>query len=136
MAANKWEVILTPGAWRPDATSHPSMGMIYNRTYLAFDPSADEICYSKSFRLPDAYAGGTVTAEVCFAMQTDNTSTYTVAFNLAVEALPDGGTDDTDANNYFDTGNAISSTIPDTAGKVKIASARRLLTKTRWQRAT
>jgi len=125
MAANKWEIILTPGAWVPDATNHPSLGVVYNRTYLAFDKDTPEICYSKPFRLPDAYAGGTVTCEICYAMETAVTS-GTLQFEVTVEAISDGDTDDTDAANYFDsTVNDIpttGATVPSTGGHIDVLS--------------
>lgn len=123
MAANKWELTLNPTAFIPDATSHPSLGVVQNRMYLAFADSGDETCYSYAMRVPDAYASGTVSCKIAFAMASDITNA--VKWDVFVEAIT-GGTDatDLDATSDFDaTENTVTATVPGTtAGKLGIAS--------------
>lgn len=124
MAANKWEVIFGPDDFIPPATNHPDRGVIQNRSYLAFDQTNPETCYSKAFRLPDAYASGTVTAKIAYCMQAGVT-TGTVQFEIAVEAIADDAAHDLDAGMYFDSINDIPSTgetVPGTAGYMSILS--------------
>jgi len=122
MAANLWEVVLDPDAFIPDASAHPDRGVVQNRAYLAFDDDTPETCYSKAFRVPDAYAGGTVTCAIAYAMATGNADA--IEFEVAVEAITEADALDTGAASSFDSVNDVdegfSETVPGTVGYLSI----------------
>jgi len=118
MAANKWEITLVPDAFIPASSNHPDRGVIQNRSYLAFDDTTTETCYSVQFRLPDAYAAGTVTVAVAYAMA--SATTGTVEYEIAVEAITEADAVDTDSASSFDTSNDITETVPGTAGHLSV----------------
>lgn len=118
MAANKWEITLTPDAFIPDSTNHPDRGIVQNRPYLAFDADTQQTCYSQAFRLPDAYAGGTVTCGIAYCMA--SATANTVEFEVAVEAITEADATDMDAASSFDTANSYTETVPGTAGYLSV----------------
>lgn len=54
------------------------------RPAMAFDDSAEKAMVSAEFIVPGQYAGGTLTADILFAMATDNTND--IALDVFVEA--------------------------------------------------
>lgn len=121
MAANKWELTLTPDAFIPDATNHPSMGVTSDgRMYLAFDADTPETCYSKAFRLPDSYSAGSTTVVICYRMATATANE--VEFEVSFEAITPDEAYDLDSGASFASAKNLSETVPSTAGHMSVIS--------------
>lgn len=118
MAANKWELTLSPGGFVPDATAHPTYGIEQNRIYISFSGSTSQTCYSHCFRVPDAFS----TAIYCkIAYYMDTATSGNVEFEVSVEKItPDSDTDDMDAAEYFATANTLTDAVP-TGGDSRLA---------------
>lgn len=86
------------------------------RPYLGFDASADEAAYFTAVA-PANWTNTAVTAVVTYAMA--SATSGAVVFDVAVEAISDGDTVDTDAAESLDTANVSSAaTVPGTAGYI------------------
>ena len=97
------------------STNFPQLTLSNRRPVLAFDASTDETAYW-SFICPQG-SFTTLTAYITYAMA--SATSGTVGFQLAVEAITDGDTVDTDSATSFDTvNNSASTTVPGTAGYI------------------
>jgi hypothetical protein len=97
------------------ASNFPEMGVeaTTRLSYLAFDPTTDEICYLEGIA-PQGLTG-TLTLVVYGYMA--SAVTGTVGLRAAVEAVTPGDALDRDASSSFDSINyATSATVPGTAG--------------------
>ena len=118
MAANKWEVLLDPDAFIPDATAHPDRAAFQNRIVWAFDASTQETIHSKAFRLPDAYASGTTTVAIAYCMA--SATANLIDWEVAVEAVTDNDAVDLDSASSYDAVNTYNATVPGTQGYLDI----------------
>lgn len=112
--ASTFEITLTPDAFVPPSSNHADRGVIQDRAYMAFDAATVESMISKAVQVPAAYAGGTVKADILYAMATATSGN--VDFEVSVEALTPADAVDTDSASSFDTANAANETVPGTAG--------------------
>lgn len=75
------------------------------RPAMAFDDTAEEAVVSAEFVMPGQYAGGTLAADIIFAMASDNTND--IALDVYVEAkTPDADTLDMQTADSWDTVNS------------------------------
>lgn len=84
------------------------------RPFLAFDASTDESC-DWTFIAPQGLSG-TLTAIITYRMA--SATTGSVRVQVAIEAITDGDTVDTDSASSFDTANSAGATVPGTAGYI------------------
>ncbi len=107
--------IFTPLSAEFPASNFPQLTLSNRRPVLAFDASTDETCYWTGIA-PQGLTG-TITIVITYAMA--SATTGTVGFQVALEAITDGDTTDTDATTSFDTvNNSASTTVPGTAGYI------------------
>lgn len=77
------------------------------RPAMAFDATDEEAMVSAEFVMPGQYAGGTLTADILFAMASDNTND--IALDVYVEAkTPDTDTLDMETATGWDTVNSAT----------------------------
>lgn len=75
------------------------------RPAFAFDDTAEEAMVSAEVTMPGQYAAGTLTADICFAMASDNTND--IALDVFVEAkTPGTDTLDMETASGWDTANS------------------------------
>ena len=97
------------------SSNFPQLTLSNRRPALGFDASTDETAYW-SFICPQG-SFTTLTAYITYAMA--SATSGTVGFQVAVEAISDGDTVDTDGATSFDTvNNSASTTVPGTAGYI------------------
>ena len=107
--------VFTPYSAEFPASAFPQLLLVNRRPALAFDADADETCYWTAIA-PQGLTG-TMTAVITYAMA--SATANAVGFQIAIEAITDGDTIDTDATTSFDTvNNSASTTVPGTAGHI------------------
>jgi hypothetical protein len=105
----------SPGEFKLPATAFPALLFdAQNWEYLAFDATADENAYVQDIA-PQGISG-TLTAIITYRMA--SATTGAVRWQVAVEAITDGDTVDTDSTSSFDTANSAGATVPGTAGHI------------------
>lgn len=109
-------LILTPLAAEFPASNFPALGIDgQSRPYLAFDTTTAETCYWTF--IAQQGLSGALTAIVTY--RAASATSGTAAFSVAIEAITDGDSTDTDAGSSFDTANSPSAvTVPGTAGYI------------------
>lgn len=119
--ANNFEINFDPDCMIPPSSNSPDRGVAQNRTYLAFNDTTAETCYTPAFRLPDAFVGPD-TMKVAIGYFMTSATTGDVKFTVAVEAVTDADTLDLDSNSDFDTANATggTATVPATQGHLDV----------------
>lgn len=108
--------VFTPFNAEFPATNFPALLIDgQSRPYLAFDTTTSETCYW-TFVAPQGLTGA-LTAIVTY--RAASATSGTAAFSVALEAITDGDSTDTDAASSFDTANSPSAvTVPGTAGYI------------------
>ena len=97
------------------SSNFPQLTLSNRRPVLGFDASTDETAYW-TFICPQG-SFTTLTAYITYAMA--SATSGTVGFQVAIEAITDGDSTDTDATTSFDTvNNSASTTVPGTAGYI------------------
>ena len=120
-STRKWLFNIDAGEWFTTSNGC-SFSTVYNRACLVFD-NAEQVAYSPCFRVPSGFGSGTVTAEICYTLATDTTTTHVAKFNIAIECISDGDSSDTDAAEYLGADNRICGMVPATAGYMKTCRA-------------
>lgn len=123
--ANNFEINFDPDCLVPPSSNSPDRGVAQNRTYLAFDPDADETAYTPAFRMPTAYTGtGTLKLAIGYFMASGTTGD--VVWACQVEAVTDADTLDLDSASGFETptgtNNTATVTVPATQGYLDVAT--------------
>lgn len=94
--------------------------MLQGRTLLAFIDGADESgAYTRSVEMPQAYAGGALTAKLYIITAATSGS---VVWEVYVEAVTDADATDLDAAASWDTANSATVAVPATAGYLDVVS--------------
>jgi hypothetical protein len=105
----------TPGEFKLPATAFPAYGIDgQNWEYLAFDATTDENAYVQDVA-PQGISG-TLTAIITYRAASATTGAF--RWQVAVEAITDGDSVDTDSASSFDTANSAGATVPGTAGHI------------------
>jgi NADH:ubiquinone oxidoreductase subunit 2 (subunit N) len=107
-------MVLTPDSASFPSSNFPALTTVNARRVLAYDASTQETCYW-TFIAPQGLTGA-LSAVITYAMA--SATANLIDFEVAVEALSDGDTIDTDAATSFDTVNSGSATVPGTAGYI------------------
>jgi len=90
------------------------------RPVLEFDAATNESAVFEAI-MPQAYAGGTLTAELFYFMATATSGD--IDWDVEVEAVSDGDALDLDAADSFDTVNSTdNTTVPGTAGYLDVVA--------------
>jgi hypothetical protein len=90
------------------------------RPLLVFSGTVDQSAVFEAV-MPQAYAGGTLTAEVYFIMATDTSGD--IDWDVFVEAITAADTVDLDAGDSFDSINSTDgTTVPGTAGYLAVVA--------------
>lgn len=94
--------------------------MEQGRMVLCFpDGDAEYAAVTRSVRMPQAYASGTITAKIgYYSTQASNA----VQWEVYVEAVTDADATDLDAGTSFDSANTTTDTCEATAGYLGVAS--------------
>ena len=93
---------------------------INGRLCLVFPDGADEYAaVTKAVEMPQAYAGGALTAKLGIIT---GATTGSVDWEVSVEAVTDGDATDLDGATGFDTANASAVAVPGTAGYLDVVS--------------
>lgn len=107
--------VFTPYAAEFPAANFPALLLSNRRPVLAYDAGTQETAYWTGIA-PQGLSGA-LSAVVTYAMA--SATTGTIEFEVAVEAISDGDTTDTDATTSFDTVNvSAAATVPATAGYI------------------
>ena len=93
-------------------------GGAQERGWWAFDDTTEQAIVSGQLVMPTQYAAGTLKAKLYYVMA--STTSGTVEFEVAVEAVTDGDATDLDSASSFDTVNSGSVTVPGTAGHLDV----------------
>lgn len=93
---------------------------INGRTVLVYPDGSDEYAaYTRAVEMPQAYAGGTLTAKLgIFTAAT----TGSVCWEVYVEAVTDADATDLDSTTSFDSVNTATVAVPGTAGYLDVVS--------------
>jgi len=119
--ANNFEINFDPDCMIPPSSNSPDRGVAQNRTYLAFNDSTDETCYTPAFRMPTAYTGsGTLKLAIGYFMA--SATANDVVWACQVEAVTDADALDSDSASAFDTANTVTVTVPATQGHLDVAT--------------
>ena len=97
----------------PNSNS-PSLDIVQNRPFLAFDGTVTETAYSRTVAMPGQYSGGMLKASVGYMMA--SATSGKVDFEVSLEAVTSGDPHDLDAGDSFDTPNTVNAPVPGTAG--------------------
>ena len=109
-------------SFRPDATNPPLGGSVQDRNYWAFDDTTEQILFTLGRPMPQAYAGGTLTAYITYWMAGNNTSKV-VRWGVAVEAITEGDAAPVmSTGSDFDTANVANDTCDDDLGIMNVAA--------------
>lgn len=119
--ANNFEISFDPDCMIPPSSNSPDRGVAQNRTYLAFDASTDETCYTPAFRMPTAYTG-TGTLKLAIGYYMASATANDVIWACQVEAVTDADATDLDSASSFDTANTATVTVPATQGYLDVAT--------------
>lgn len=107
--------VFTPLSAEFPSSNFPQLTLSNRRPVLAFDASTQETCYWTAVA-PQGLTG-TMTAVITYAMA--SATANLIEFEVAIEAISDGDSTDTDATTSFDTVNSSgSATVPGTAGYI------------------
>jgi hypothetical protein len=106
--------IFTPLGAEFPATNFPQLTLSNRRPVLAYDAATTETAYWTAIA-PQGLTG-TLTAVITYAMA--SATSGSIDFEVAIEAISDGDTIDTDATTSFATVNSQSATVPGTAGHI------------------
>ena len=98
------------------ASNPPGSDVVQNRSFLGFNDTTEEICYSKAMLVPQNYAGGTLTARIFGMFATETTVTSEAVMGVSIEAIGAGDSVDMDAGDSFDTENTCEIDPVATAG--------------------
>ena len=108
-------ILLLPGANEYPASNPATPDVVNGRTVLDFDASTDESA-DWPFVMPQAYATGTLTAHVYYAMSAATSGN--IVCQASIEAVADGESVTTDS---FDTANGSGQVaVPATAGLMDV----------------
>lgn len=120
--ANNFEISFDPDCFIPPSSNSPDRGIAQNRTYLAFDTTTAETCYTPAFRLPAAFVGPD-TMKIAIGYFMASATSGNVQWTCAVEAVTDADTLDLDSNSDFDTANSSGAVaVPATQGYLDVAT--------------
>lgn len=120
---NNFEINLPTDSFIPPSSSFPAQTMTTstNRLLWRFDDTAPESVTSKPFRWPTAYTGtGTLKIDVFYAMQ--SATSGTIEFEVSLEAISDGDTDNLNTTESFDAVNTGSATVPGTSNTIDVVT--------------
>jgi hypothetical protein len=92
----------------------PSLDVVQNRPFLAFDGSSVETVYSRTVAMPGQYTGGTLKAGIGYMMA--SATSGNVDFEISLEAVTSGDLVDLDIGDSFDTPNTVNGAVPGSAG--------------------
>lgn len=106
-----------PTMFNIDPTNGPNLATVQNRTYLGFDDTTQETCYSRAVAMPQAYAAGTLTAYLWGMFESEVTATDEAVMSVSVEAITSGDNYDQDAGSGWDTENTCEIDPKGTAGQ-------------------
>lgn len=98
------------------ASNPPGSDSVQNRSFLGFNDTVEETCYSKAEHMPQNYAGGTLTAHIFGMFATETTVTSEAVMGVSVEALGTSDEVDMQATDSFDTENTCEIDPRGTAG--------------------
>lgn len=104
----------------PPASAHPDRGIQQSRPFWAFDDTTVETLRSKAAQMPQRYNGGTIKADVLYIMA--SATSGAVDIEISVEAVTEADALDLDSAESFATANAVTDTVPTTAGHLGIAT--------------
>ena len=119
--ANNFEIALPVTAFIPDATNGPAQAALatYNVPYLAFDDTTAEAAQSIPVQVPAAYTGsGTLKLDIWFFMASATSGNF--GANVYVQSIASLDAVDIDAGDSYDSSNAGSTSVPGTAGYLKV----------------
>ena len=106
--------VFSPNSAEFPSSNFPQLLLSNRRPALAFDAGTQETAYWTGI-VPQGFTG-TVTAVITYAMA--SATANLIEFEVALEAISDGDSIDTDATTSFDTVNTGGATVPGTAGYI------------------
>lgn len=118
MASGDTLVVLTPHSNEPPASNFATLDTRNAHPVLDFDDTTNEDAIF-SFILPSHYAGGGLTVDIGYSMET--ATTLTIDWDAAIERIGDQQLD-VDADSFATAQVVDNTTVPGTAGNVDVVS--------------
>lgn len=119
--ANNFELNLPATSWTIGTSSYCGFYEAAARLHMTFDDSSDESGQSVHFAMPAGFTGtGTLKADIYYIMA--SATSGNVVWNISVNAVTDGDSEDLSSVSGYDTANAATVAVPATAGYLDVCT--------------